>query len=129
MFLRFETHGRHAETGLKVGVFHVAYELLESDHLESLERREIRLVLDWFAEHLPIPHRLACSRRPGAHSNGVCWFKSTAARHVSQVRYLAILLRQQQIAVVEKRTVNPGYIAFEDDFQVVAEPFAETRRR
>lgn len=129
MFLRFETHLRHEETGVKAGAFHVAYELLEAESLEPVERREIRLALDWFAEHLPIPQRLACSRRPGAHSNGVCWFKSTAARHVSQVRYLAMLLRQQQIAVIERRAANPGYIAFEDDFQVVAEPFAEMRRR
>ena len=54
------------------------------------------------------------------------WFKDTAREHVAKVRTIATLLEARGVAVFTVATERPGYVVYEDDFQVVAEPFADS---
>jgi hypothetical protein len=63
------------------------------------------------------------SSRAGAPNKAVTWLKASATEHVSRLRELVSLLEHKDVAVQELRTDKPGYIVYEDDFQIAAEPF------
>jgi hypothetical protein len=47
----------------------------------------------------------------------------SAVEHVSRMRQLASPLHHKGITVEELRTTKPGYVVYEDDFQIAAMPF------
>ena len=126
MFIRFATDRLDEDTHKPLGVFAVAYQLLDGDSLEDFQRTEIRETLDWFKTYLPIPDRFVHSRKPNREGKGICRFKSSATECITHIRYLAHLVSDQNIGVGEMMTEKPGYAIYEDDFQIVAEPFAKT---
>jgi hypothetical protein len=77
--------------------------------------------------HLHVPDRFARSRRPGARGAAVCWFKAGAAWQIALAREVCALLAQHDVASRMLRTDRPGYIVYEDDAQVAAEPFRAGR--
>jgi hypothetical protein len=54
------------------------------------------------------------------------WFKDTAREHVAKVRTIVALLEARGVTVLTVATERPGYVVYEDDFQVIAEPFADS---
>lgn len=126
MYIRFATDRLDDETGKPVGVFAVAYQLLENDSLAEYQYEEIRTTLNWFKTNLPIPSRFTRSRRLHREGKGICWFKADAVDCMRHVRYLAQLVAEHDVAVREIVTECPGYVIYEDGQQVVAEPFAQT---
>jgi hypothetical protein len=85
------------------------------------------LALRWFNHHLPFPNRFSRSGRRDACGKGICWFRDSAARYIREVRELAVMLEKHGVAVEMLRTSKPGYIVYEDSYQIVAVPFRETR--
>ena len=126
MFIRFVTNQRDEDTSNPVGIFVVAYDLLENGKLADFERTEMRRTIDWFKSNLPIPGRFVRSRKPHREDKGICWFKCSATDCMTHIRYLVQLVTEHDIAVRELRTDKPGYLIYEDDSQVVAEPFSGT---
>jgi hypothetical protein len=59
------------------------------------------------------------ARRPHACGKAVCWFKGSAGEHLAGVRELLPLLERHGAA-------RPGYVAYEDAYQVAAVPFRDT---
>jgi hypothetical protein len=55
----------------------------------------------------------------------ISWFKPGAREHISKMRELAALLQAHGLAVQQVHTTRPGYVVYEDEFQVTAIPFAE----
>lgn len=128
LFIRFATNRLDDYTCQPMGVFAVAYQLLDSATLADYEYTEILTTLDWFERHLPVPGRFARSRKPHREDKGVCWFKTSATDCMHNVRYLVQLVSEHGIMVRELTTRNPGYVIHEDDYQVTAEPFVNTPR-
>jgi len=126
MFIRFVTKQIDEETSKPQGIFASAYELLENGVLEEFERKEIRRTIDWFKSNLPIPDRFVRSRKPHREDKGVCWFKCSATECMTHIRYLVQLVSEQDVITRELTTEKPGYVIYEDDSQVVAEPFSTT---
>ena len=54
------------------------------------------------------------------------WFRDTAHEHIGKMRDFALILERHGIAVRMIRTDRPGYVLYEDDYQVAAYPFADT---
>lgn len=54
------------------------------------------------------------------------WFKDSAHAHLERVRRLVALLESCGVVAEMITTERPGYVVYEDDFQMVAEPFADT---
>lgn len=77
----------------------------------------------WFREHLKKPKRFSRAH----HSFAVCWFKDTAVEHLAQARQFVYLLEEHGTLVRQLTTHRPGYVVYEDDFQVAAEPFRGER--
>ena len=57
----------------------------------------------------------------------MCWFKSSAREHIAKVYEMAYLLEENSFAVRVFRSRRVGYIVYEDEHQVVAEPFSDVR--
>ena len=93
---------------------------------------DVRLteLLDWFADHLPEPKRLNRSRSKGHDrraTRGISWFRDSATKFISRMRELAGLLEAYGFRVAMIHEDRIGFIVYEDEFQVVAEPFSDTR--
>jgi len=55
----------------------------------------------------------------------VCWFKSSAMQHIGRIYEMVCILEQHGIYVQVLKADRPGYIVYQDEHQVVAEPFAD----
>ncbi len=126
MFTRFVIHKNDEGSGRRQGLFHALADLesegrLHGPHLDTYQ--ELR---DWFRHHLKQPSSFARAARPHAKKVALGWFKDSAVEHVRQMRRMAALLAAHDVAVDVLKTRRPGYIVYEDEHQVGAEPFSDT---
>ena len=122
----------NAVTNVPDGIFVKAHEVLNdftgevpNYHLQNLEA-----LIVWFRKNLLTPERFNSSKSKGAYrrsSTGVSWFKDTSMEHISKAREIAAILEDIGHPISERTTTRPGKIVFEDAFQIVAEPFADSR--
>ncbi len=124
MYIRFESTVRDAEARCNQGVFCAALDVwYDRPDLHALwQVHEMRRVLDWFNIHLNPPMRTQYRPDRKARISGVCWFRATACRPVSQGRYLAWLLNDIGLPISERRATDPGRVLWSDAHQVVASP-------
>src|SRR5204862_8175295 len=111
---------RHRNSHHLTGVFQAAFDLRDRGLLAHGEGDWLKYLSQWFDRHLPVPRRFSRSRRPHAFANAVCWFRPDADRHLDRVRQLAALLERHGVATHRLRTERPGYVVYEDAFQVAA---------
>jgi hypothetical protein len=123
MFVRFVVAERDPDSQLPKGIFQACRDLRDADHLDASTEAWADQIFEWFGAHLPRPERLAWSSRPNAPERALSWFRSSAKDHVLRARELASLLETCGVQVEILRTTRPGYILYEDAWQVVAMPF------
>lgn len=123
MFVRFVVHHRHAETDMPMGIFEAVELLPRVGRLPDWDERRLDEISEWFGVHLPQPKRVARSARPHGKHRALSWFKASAREHIAQARELASVLEGHDILTEMLQTDRPGYIVYEDEFQVLAEPF------
>lgn len=128
MYLRFVVPTLHEMSNRRTGVFQEIYRLMRCNELFAFEEQRAREILDWFNEHLTEPTRFATSPRPRAAARAISWSKDSATEHIARMHELANILDAHGIVVETIRTVRPGYIVFDDEHQIVAEPFSDTAR-
>ena len=102
--LRFVLQRRHPDTGVAEGVFGAAYELRDGTVIAASDRSKSK----------------GYYRKRGT---GISWLKPTADEHIAKIRALITILEKNGYHVSQITTDRPGYVVFEDDHQVVAEPF------
>jgi len=128
--LRFVLLRSHPDTGVQEGIFEAAYSLEEDAATSPADRQLLKELLAWFNINLARPPRFNKTTSKGYYRRttaGVSWLKSAAAEHVSKMRALAAILEQNGYLVCQITTDRPGYVVFEDDHQVVAELFRESK--
>lgn len=124
--LRFVLQRSHPDSGVAEGVFGAAYELRDGTVIAASDRSSLKDLLAWFRANLAVPPRFNRSKSRGHYrrrGTGISWFKPTADEHIAKMRALIIILEKNGYHVSQITTDRPGYIVFEDDHQVVAEPF------
>ncbi|HEY2414591.1 MAG TPA: hypothetical protein VGI40_20255 [Pirellulaceae bacterium] len=124
-YIRFVvgTEDEHADS--LDGLF-VECRLLRDDHqLEPHEADWLEQIYDWFNTELPCPP----FRRRRFSTDAVTWFRSSAIRFITRMWEFAALLRDHGRPVRLLKTDHPGFICYEDPYQVVAEPWRMRRRR
>jgi hypothetical protein len=126
--IRFVTAKRHPPYGHRTGIFQAAYAISREGGLEAVEHQKLLDLLQWFRDNLAEPDRLSVSRHPRADETAISWMKTSAREHVAQLRLVVTLITSTGLVVDQLRTMRPGYVVYEDDHQVVALPFADTRR-
>jgi hypothetical protein len=119
----------HADSHLEAGVFHAVHRLRDEGKLYKHEVVIIRETLDWFDKNLEEPDRFTKSKPPyyRKKQRAISWFKSSAREHLAMMRELIAVLENHEVPVRIIKTTRPGYVVYEDEFQVVSEPFRNTK--
>jgi hypothetical protein len=128
MFLRFVTTELDDESHEQLGVFHAAGKLRVSGSLSQAEEILLQEIRDWFNINLEKPKRFTSAKLPyyRKRQNGISWFKDSAREHIGKMHEMVALLKHHDVPVRMIKTTRPGYVVYEDDFQIVAVPFADS---
>jgi hypothetical protein len=128
MYIRFIIGEIHRVSTHETGVFQAAYRLEEKGHLPDYEESRLRDLLEWFNTNLKEPDRFTSSKPPyyRKENKAISWFKDAATEHIAKLREILAILDNHDIHFEMIKTDRPGYIVYEDDHQVVAEPFSDS---
>ena len=129
MFIRFVVGRYDPRSGRRQGVLRAGKLLLEKNDISSADVEKLQQAFDWFDwfnSNLPHPTRFSLSARPNRKAQALSWFRSTAIDHNAKMRDYTSVLNQHGLLIDVLKTARPGYVVYEDDYQVVAYPFADT---
>ena len=129
-FIRFVVARRHPDSEVEDGAFTLAYELRRSVHVDAVDQDLLADDLAWFERNLETPARFNRTKSKGFYprkTRGIAWFKDTATEHLARMHHIATVLERCGHHVVMLSESRVGYEVYEDDFQVVAEPFSDTQ--
>jgi hypothetical protein len=124
-YLRFVVADIHENSGKELGVFHAVLRLREGGKLDEHEEDLHDATRQWFNKNLEKPTRFTASKPPFYRkpNKAISWFKDTAKDHLAHIRDLVAILQSHGIAVQMLKTDRVGYVVYEDEYQIVAEPF------
>jgi len=126
VFIRFRISEKDLGSGKPKGLFAAIDDLEQAGELSSYELDHLKSLDRWFNKNLPVPTALSKSGKPHATPIALSWFKDSASGYISKMRDIAGILEEHGISVTMLYTQKPGYIVYEDDFQVAAQPFPDT---
>jgi len=130
VFIRFSVRKRDRDSGVESGALQVAYGLRDDPSVPIGDREALAETLLWFETHLETPARFNRTTSKGHYrrqTRGIAWFKDTANEHLAQMYALKVLLERYGHFVEVVKEPRVGYIVWEDAYQVIAEPFTDTR--
>jgi hypothetical protein len=127
MYLRFVVADIDVDSERALGVFHAVWNLRDAGMLHSYEQDQHDLVRWWFSANLERPTRFTAAKAPfyGKKNRALSWFKDTAFDHIAKIRELVAILENHGAYVRMLKTKRVGYVVYEDEFQIVAEPFSD----
>ena len=125
-YLRFVVAKINKESLAPTGVFHALDDLLYDGLLSPEEEKNAEALFKWFKHNLKRPGRLTTSKNPRGTNNAISWFKSSALVHIEKLREIIAILEHHDVAVRMVQTAKPGYVVYEDKYQIVAAPFSDT---
>ncbi|MEA2204621.1 MAG: hypothetical protein QOE77_1397 [Blastocatellia bacterium] len=128
MFMRFVSSEVDGNSHVSTGLFCAAFALLDEMAPSEYEYSAVRELIGWFNVNLrgPFEYRLRSSwRAPRA----ICWFRCSAHEHLARARELAMILDDRNVFIRTIKCYKTGYVLYEDDVQVLAQPFADMRFR
>ena len=129
-FVRFILEKCHPDSDLEEGFFAIASGLRDEATVDEQDRRVLKDSLEWFEKNLPEPTRFNRSKSKGYYrraTRGIAWFRDTAKDCILRMHRIKKILEKRGHQVKLLRETRVGYIVYEDDLQVVAEPFSQTR--
>jgi hypothetical protein len=118
-YVRFVVGCKDEDSHVEKGIFQAAAEALECQSVSRSDATELDELQTWFDENLKKP----ASFGRGNLRLGICWFKTGSTDHISRIWEMVRILERNGIYVKKTRTDRPGYVVYEDDWQLVAEPF------
>ena len=126
MYIRFVVHEIDPDSGRRLGVLHALRYLRDDGKLLPWQHDRSDEIGGWFNTHLERPASFNRSSRPHRIEKALSWFKDSATKHIAMMREVKAILESHGVAVDVIATDRPGYITYEDDYQVAAESFADT---
>lgn len=130
MYVRFIVGDRNDDSGCELGVFQAVNNLGDSGKLYPYEEAVLQELRQWFNTHLQKPDRFTASKPPyyRKKNKAISWFKDTAHEHIARIREMVVILENHGISVRMIKSERVGYVVYEDENQVVAEPFSDSLR-
>jgi hypothetical protein len=127
MYLRFVVADIDEDSERALAVFHAVWNLRDAGKLHSHEEEHHDSIRWWFHDNLERPTRFTASKPPfyRKKSRAISWFRDSATEHLSRVRELVVILETHDVSVRMLKAQRVGYVVYEDEYQVVAEPFAD----
>jgi hypothetical protein len=129
VFVRFAVGQIHDNSQRGLGVFQALYRLRDEGKLYPYEEEHLRKVSEWFNNHLERPKRFTTAKPPyyRKQSKAISWFKDTAHEHIARIREMVAILEDHGVSVKMIKAERVGYVVYEDEHQVVAEPFSDVQ--
>jgi len=118
-YVRFVIGRKDEDSRVEQGIFQAAAAALEWQTITGSDADELNELRDWFGENLEKPTSFGRDKL----RLGICWFKTDATQHISRVWEMVRILERNGVYVQKIRTDRPGYVIYEDEWQLVAEPF------
>jgi len=127
VFIRFVSAKIDEDSHVSAGLFCAVYDLLDESEPEEYEIEVLWDHLRWFRRNLRVPfdYRLRYQWRS---ARSICWFRDTARDHITHAWEVVALLENRGVLMRTIKCHKTGYILYEDDVQVLAQPFADMRR-
>lgn len=127
MFIRFVCGEKNEDSHVAAGLFCAAFDLIHEGELPDHDYAELDELMNWFRLRLkgPFEYRL---RKPWRARRSVCWFKSDANEHVRQAWLMMKILERNDVFMRMIKARFVGYVIYEDEVQVLAQPSADMRR-
>ena len=123
MYIRFQTSQIDHEWSTKpFGIFRLAYELRDSA-IPEYDAEYLRTILKRFDENLDKPDTFSRKKTTSYATKWISRYKDTATEHISYMYELQRIYEEYDIYVEVVMTDTPGYIVYEDEYQIVAEPY------
>jgi hypothetical protein len=118
-YVRFVIGRKDEESHVEQGIFQAVALAVEWGTIAGSDADELDELRKWFNENLEKPTSFgrATVRR------GICWFKTCSVEHIARIWEMVRILERNGIYVKKIRTDRPGYLVYEDEWQIVAEPF------
>jgi len=126
IYVRFVTNRIDGSSLKRQGVFQAAADLIDSKLLPDDEAKELKELERWFDKNLRKPDRFARSRRSHPAPKAISWFKSSAMEYVERMHAMCRILNEHGVQTEMITSQRPGYVVFQDEFQIAAVPFRET---
>ncbi len=123
-YIRFVVGYKNENSHLEQGIFQAAWLALEERYVTGADAEELHQVQHWFNENLERPSSFGRDTLP----LGICWFKDSSTAHIAQIWKMVDILERNGVYVKKIRTSRPGYVVYEDELQIVAEPYREGPR-
>jgi hypothetical protein len=120
-YVRFVVGRKDEDSHVEQGIFQAAARALEWHTITGPDAEELNELRAWFSDNLEKP----ASFGRGNQSLGICWFRTDATEHISRMWEMVRILERNGIFVKKIRTDRPGYVVYEDEWQIVAEPFSK----
>ncbi len=131
MFIRFVRQNRLGGSSAREGFLCAAYELRNDPLLNENSKAQLEELLEWFQVNLKIPKRFSKSKSKCYNRReftaGLSWFRDDASKMLEKAFEMAALLCEHGYLIDVLRTDRVGYIVYDDNEQVVAEPFSDTQ--
>ncbi len=127
MYLRFVINKHDKISQKPQGFFQAVYTLRDEGRLTLEELKRADQVFRWFDKNLPTPKRFSRSRKRSAYAKAISWFKPSAHEMIKRMQDLADILYTHDVPVEILKTTRLGYIVYEDEYQIVAEPFSNKK--
>jgi hypothetical protein len=118
-YVRFVIGRKDEDSNVEQGIFQAVGQALEWQDVTGSDADELKELRAWFNENLEKP----TSFGRDTLRLGICWFKTGATEHISRIWRMVQILERNGIYVKKIRTDKPGYVIYEDEWQLVAEPF------
>jgi ribosome biogenesis GTPase A len=103
--------------------------LRNSINLDGHTSEQLEELLSWFRSNLTVPAKFSRSKSKSLKNkstSGLSWFKEDALEAIGRSYELINLLSENGYAIEIIRTGRVGYVVYEDEQQVVAEPYSDT---
>ncbi|SRR6266404_752559 len=125
MFMRFVSSEVDEDSHVSAGLFCAASQLRSADAVPEYEFDALTELREWFNVHLESPFDHL--PRTGRYERAICWFKPTAREHLARAWEMIAILERNDVLIWTIRSRKTGYVYYEDDAQVFAEPFDDVR--
>lgn len=130
MYLRFTTQFINIDGEAKTGIFMALRYLREDYSLTSDEDIDkLNALTVWFDRNLGAPTRFSKGKSKLNADVSLSWFKDSAKEHIKKIQDLIAIAEKYDIVIDRIASRNPGYIVFEDEYQVSAIPFKSDRNK
>jgi hypothetical protein len=125
MFIRFVSSKIDEDSQVCAGLFCAAYDL--NGYVPKYDVEALSELEKWFDDNLesPVKHLPRYYR----YERAICWFKPTAREHLARAWEMAMILERNDILIWTIKARRTGYVHYEDDDQVFAEPSNDVKLR